>query len=224
MCKDDMKHRDCPCCCEQGPQGVPGLKGPQGIQGVPGPQGVPGQMGAQGPQGLQGPKGDSGKDCDCSSIYANIYSNMDQSVNKYLDPNDFVRFEKMNEVSPDIDVSNAALLGEIKILKNGIYSFSYYVEGSLLPPFPAPVPSWALALFKNGVQVQGSSFGGFNQSPDDDIENVSGQVIISCMAGDIIKVRNIVLTQGVFLKAFHPELAFPVTCASMNILLIKLLP
>lgn len=224
MCKEDMNYHRC-CCCEQGPQGVPGLQGPQGIQGVPGPQGIPGQTGMQGPQGLQGPKGDPGKcDCEFVTVYANLFSNMDQAIDKYNDPNDFVRFEKMNEVSSNIDVSNANSLGEIKILKNGIYSFSYYVEGSLLPPFPAPVPSWALALFKNGIQVLGSSFGGFNQSPDDDIENVSGQVIISCNSGDLIKIRNIVLSQGVFLKAIHPELAFPVTCASLDIILIKELP
>lgn len=226
MCNEDCYKKDC-CCCIQGPQGVPGLQGPQGIQGVPGPQGIPGQMGVQGPQGLQGPPGIcrpedcQGMDCRCCEVYANVFSMVDQPLGPFGSPTDFVKFEQQNIVSADIDISSANLTGEISFLKSGIYSLSYSVEASLLPPFPAPVPSWAFAMFKNGVMVPGSSFGGFNQSPDDDIENAAGQLIISLAAGDKIKLRNIVTTQGVFLKANHPELAFPVTCASMIINCLK---
>lgn len=71
---------ECHCCCEQGPQGVPGTQGPQGIQGPQVLQGAIGQTGMQGPQGLQGAKGDPGKDCDCSksSVYINLFSESDQ--------------------------------------------------------------------------------------------------------------------------------------------------
>lgn len=231
MCKENMNydhrdHKKC-CDCKEGPQGVPGLQGPQGIQGVPGAQGAMGPQGVQGPQGLQGPPGkdcEPNTDCDCCQIYANVFSIIDQSIQQFGSPNDYVKFEQNNLVSSDIDISGANSTGEILFLKNGHYAICYYVEASLLPPFPAPVPSWAFALFKNGVQVPGSSFGGFNQSPDDDIENASGQVMISVLAGDKLKLRNIVTNQGVFLKAFHPELAFPVTCASLNIHCLKSIP
>lgn len=226
MCKDEHHKKEC-CCCIQGPQGVPGLQGPQGIQGSPGPQGIPGQMGVQGPQGLQGPPGICNcddceqRECKCCEIYANVFSILDQALSQYGGPTDFVKFEQQNIVSADIDISSANVTGEIAFLKSGIYALSYSVEASLLPPFPAPVPSWAFAIFKNGIMVPGSSFGGFNQSPDDDIENAAGQLIIRILAGDKINLRNIVTNQGVFLKASHPELAFPVTCANMMINCLK---
>ena len=221
MCKENHEYNR---CCEQGPQGVPGLQGPQGIQGVPGPQGPQGLTGMQGPQGLQG---EPGKDCDCShmcdcpSAYCNLWSQMDQILSAWASANDYIKFEGKNEVSADFDISNAATLGEIKFLKKGIYSICSSVEASLQPPFPAPVPSWSICMFLNGVNISGSSFGGFNQSPDDDIENASGQVIVSVNAGDVLKVRNITINQGIMLKAIHPEIAFPVTCASLDIVLIK---
>lgn len=251
MCQDDHKNKCCCCLGPQGPQGVTGLQGPQGIQGPmglngeigpQGPQGpkgdngTQGSQGPQGPQGIMGPEGPQGlqgtpgicncedcpdRPCDCCEVYANVYSIVDQSLGVFGSPNDFAKFEQQNVVSSDIDTSMANISGEIGIMKTGIYEIAYYVEASLTPPFPAPVPSWAFSLFKNGVQIPGSSFGGFNQSPDDDIENASGAVIINVNSGDKISLRNIGTTQGVNLKSMHPELAFPVTCASLNINCVK---
>ena len=217
------------CCdCKEGPQGVPGLQGEQGIQGVPGSQGIMGPQGVQGVQGLQGPPGKdcdhSNRECNCLAAYCNIYSEVDQLLTAWTTPGDFVKFQMSNSVSPEFDISNAALLGEVKFLKKGIYSIAFSIEASLAPPFPAPVPVWALALFLNGAEVPGSSFGGFNQSPDDDVENAIGRVMVPVNANDIIKLRNISIGQGIVLKAIHPSLAFPLTCASLNINLVKELP
>src|SRR6185503_14498430 len=184
MCKDDMHHdhRKCQCCCEQGPQGVPGLQGPQGIQGVPGAQGAAGQMGAQGPQGLQGPKGDPGKDCDCSqsmSRYANVYASNAQIVNAYNNPGDQVLFDKQNAVSAgDFDLSQMGSSGDIKFLKHGIYHLAWLLQARITSPVPVPVPSWSFGFWLNGVLVPGSIYSGFTQAPGDDACHSSSEVII----------------------------------------------
>lgn len=226
MCKDDYMSEYKKCCgCSQGPQGVPGLQGDQGIQGVPGPQGIMGPQGVQGVQGLQGP---AGKDCDnsnnqcvCPTAYCNVFSEVNQTLTAYTTPNDSVKFETSNQVSAEFDISQANVNGEIKFLKSGIYAICYSIEANLQPPIPAPVPTWALSLFLNGARIPGSSFGGFNQSPDDDIENATGNCIVRVNANDLLKLRNISVNQGIMLKAIHAELAFPLTCASVDIRLIK---
>src|SRR6188508_1449035 len=124
MCKEDVSRDYHHKCCEQGPQGVPGLQGPQGIQGVPGPQGIPGLTGMQGPQGLQGPKGDPGKDCDCtqssSMAYANIFATVPQVITAYSTATDMVLFDSQNAVSAgDFDLSQMNISGDIKFLKHG---------------------------------------------------------------------------------------------------------
>lgn len=224
MCKEDYEYKRC-CGCQEGPMGPAGLQGEQGIQGVPGPQGVMGPAGPQGPRGLQGPPGkdcdNSNRECVCAAAWCNVWSEVDQTIGAFNSATDYIKFEGQNEVSAEFDISNKNINGEIKFLKAGTYSVRYSVEASLQPPFPAPVPSWSMALFLNGNRVSGSSFGGFNQSPDDDIENAAGEVIIKVNVNDIIKIRNIVLNQAMLLKAVHPELNFPVTCANLNIELIK---
>lgn len=214
MCKDDHYEP----CCLQGPQGVPGLQGPQGIQGVPGSQGVPGQNGAQGNPGLQGPKGDPGKDCDCSAseAYLNVYSNADQHLTVFGGALDYATFPSVNVATADFDLTNAAVLGEIKFLKSAVYNIAYASDGLLQPPFPSPVPSWGVALYLNGVAVTGSSQAGFSQSPDDDAISLSNEVIVRINAGDVLKLRNITMFP-IFLKGVQPELVIPMTSASLTV-------
>jgi Collagen triple helix repeat (20 copies) len=232
MCKEDMSyyHRDCPCCCEQGPQGVPGLQGPQGIQGVPGPQGVPGQMGAQGPQGIQGPKGDPGKDCDCSQVgalaYANIYASNAQVVQAFNPAavGDQVLFDKQNAVSAgDFDLSQMSVSGDIKVLKHGIYHLQWQLQARITPPVPTPVPSWSFGFWVNGVLVPGSIYSGFTQAPGDDACHSTGDVIIEMKANDMLRLRNTSVSQ-VNLNPNVTGSVFPITIASINIEELKVLP
>ena len=231
MCKDNNSeyHRDCPCCCEQGPQGVPGLQGPQGVQGVPGVQGIPGQTGAQGPQGTQGPKGDPGKDCDCSEgvlPYANVYASIAQVVQAFNVPalSDQVLFDKQNAVSAgDFDLTMMNANGDIKFLKHGIYHVQWQLQARILPPVPSPVPSWSFGFWLNGILVPGSIYSGFTQAPGDDACHSTGDIIIEIQANDVLRLRNTSVS-AVNLNPSVTGSVFPITIASVNIEGLKSLP
>lgn len=220
MCYESNHDRKCHCCCLQGPQGIPGPQGSQGIQGQIGPQGPQGLQGIQGPQGMQGIQGEPGKDCDCENmneVYLNMYSNVDQSITANGGVSDYVKFSSTNSITPpDFDISMANVTGVIKCLTAGTYVIHWTADGMLQPPFPSPVPSWALALYKNNVVIPGSAQAGFSQSPDDDAICLSGEVIIIIASGDELKLLN-VSTLPIFLKAVHPELVVPMTSASIAI-------
>lgn len=236
MCKESSHewHPRCPCCCEQGPQGVPGLQGPQGVQGVPGVQGIPGQTGAQGPQGMQGeqgPKGDPGKDCDCpdtgfSLPYANVYASIAQVVQPYNVPavSDQVLFDQVNAVSAgDFDVSNMNSSGDIKFLKHGIYHITWQLQARVVPPVPDPVPSWSFGFWLNGVLVPGSIYSGYTQAPGDDAAHSTGDIIIEVEANDMLRLRNTSIS-AVNLNPNVTGSVFPITIASINIDGLKSLP
>ena len=229
MCKEDMNHWR--PCCEQGPQGVPGLQGPQGIQGVPGAQGVPGQTGAQGPQGLQGIPGPAG-DCDCpekeccSYPYANVFASVAQVIQPYNVPAiaDTVLFSSQNSVSSalDFDLSQMNISGDIKFLKHGIYHIQWQLQARIAV-LVQPVPSWSFGFWLNGVLVPGSIYSGFTSSPNDDAAHSTGDVIIEVQAGDMLRLRN----TSVSAVSLNPNIAgsvFPITIASINIEGLKLLP
>ncbi len=223
MCKEEM-HR----CCEQGPQGVPGLQGPQGIQGVPGPQGIPGQMGAQGPQGLQGPKGEPGQDCDCEGSempYLNVYASAAQLVQPYNAGavSDQVLFNSQNANSGalDFDVTQMNANGDIKFLKHGIYHMTWQLQARIATLIQ-PVPSWSFGFWINGVLVPGSIYSGFTSSPNDDAAHSTGDVIIEIKSGDILRLRN----TSINTVSLNPNVTgsvFPITIASINVECLKLL-
>lgn len=226
MCKDDHK-RDCPCCCEQGPQGPRGLQGPQGVQGVPGAQGIPGQDGMQGPQG---PKGDAGKDCDCSESnlpYLNVYASVAQTVQPFNAPavGDQVLFDKQNANSGalDFDLSQMNVSGDVKFLKHGIYHLQWQLQGRITTPVPNPVPSWSFGFWLNGVLVPGSIYSGYTQAPGDDACHSTSDIIIEVKAGDMLRLRNTSVSQ----VALNPNVTgsvFPITIASINVEGLKSLP
>lgn len=223
MCKEDM-HR----CCEQGPQGVPGLQGPQGIQGVSGAQGIAGQTGAQGPQGMQGP---AGQDCDCTQTgsslpYASVYASVAQLIQPYNGPAvaDQVLFNSINSVSDplDLDLSQMNVNGDIKFLKHGIYHIAWQLQARIAV-LVQPVPSWSFGFWLNGILVPGSIYSGFTSSPNDDAAHSTGDVIIEVKAGDILRLRN----TSVNAVSLNPNITgsvFPITIASINIECLKLLP
>ncbi len=223
MCKEDHK-KDC-CCCVQGPQGVPGLQGEQGIQGVPGPQGIAGGTGMQGPQGLQGPPGVcSDEQCHgrggCEA-YANIFSRTPQDLSAFGAGNDAVLFNLQNAVSvADFDLTMMSVNGDIKFLKSGVYSIAFGVEAKVTPPIPDPVPSFSFGLWKNGGGVPGSEISGFSQSPNDGTLQVTGEVMISVVAGDTIRLRN-ASSNPVSVFPNVIGISFPVTLANFNIHCLK---
>lgn len=221
MCKEEMYGRKCPCCCEQGPQGIPGLQGPQGIQGVPGAQGA---TGPQGVQGIQGMQGEPGKDCDCSGLkdcccqsYANVWAQPPQILGPNGSPNDSVLFQFQNAVvAADFDFSMMSIDGSIKFLKSGIYSIAYGAEAKVSQPIPTPVPSFSFGLWKNNVLVPGSTISGYTQAPGDDTIQVTGEVMIQVTANDVVKLRN-ASSNGVDMTPNTVGIVFPVTVATLNI-------
>ena len=223
MCKEDCNKP----CCLQGPQGVPGLQGEQGIQGIPGSQGVPGQTGAQGPQGLQGIPGVcSAEQCQgqggsgCES-YANVWAQPPQILGANGAANDAVLFQFQNAVvAADFDFSMMAIDGSIKFLKSGVYRIAYGAEAKVSQPIPTPVPSFSFGLWKNAILIPGSTISGYTQAPGDDTIQVTGEVMISVLANDIVKMRN-ASSNGVDMTPNTVGIAFPVTVATMNINCLK---
>ena len=226
MCKEDMSKKDC-CCCIQGPQGVPGLQGEQGIQGVPGAQGIPGAQGLQGVQGLQGPAGVcSNEQCQgqggsvCAS-YCNIWSQPPQILGANGAANDAVVFQFQNAVTAaDFDLSQMSVDGSIKFLKSNTYSIAFGAEGKISQPVPSPVPSFSFALWKNNVLIPGSTISGYTQAPGDDTIQVTGQVMVDIVAGDVVKLRN-ASSYGIDMAPNTVGVLFPVTVANMNIHCLK---
>lgn len=225
MCKEHMNdyHRDCPCCCEQGPVGPEGQQGPQGISGPQGPQGVPGPVGPQGPRGLQGPKGDPGKDCDCSgankNAYINLFSEVNQSLSAAGGSTDYALLQSVGVMSPDFDISQSSVNGSVKFLKSGVYQMGWDANGMLAQPFPAPVPSWGLGMWKNGVFIPGSAIAGFSSSPDDSATALAAIFNVTIVAGDVIQIKN-VSKFPISLISSHVELVQPMTSASFTALQI----
>jgi hypothetical protein len=226
MCKDDHEHMDkWHRCCEQGPQGVPGIQGPQGIQGLQGAQGPIGQTGLQGPQGVQGIPG---KDCDCNDRkecccqrYANVYSSVAQVIGAYASATDTVLFNAQNQVSAaDFDLSMMNVNGDIKFLKHGIYHLAWQLQARIVPPVPAPVPSWSFGFWVNGILVPGSIYSGFTQAPGDDACHSTGDVIIEIQANDVLRLRNTSIS-AVNLNPNVTGSVFPITIASINIECLK---
>jgi len=217
-------------CCQQGPQGVPGLQGPQGIQGVPGPQGVSGLPGMQGSQGMQGPQGPAGKDCDCTNSslpYGNVYATVAQVIQAYNVPAvaDTVLFSSQNAISSplDFDLSQMNVTGDVKFLKHGIYHMAWQLQARITPPIPSPVPSWSFGFWLDGVLVPGSIYSGFTQAPGDDACHSTGDVIIEVKANQLLRLRNTSVS-SVNLNPNVTGSVFPITIASINIECLKSLP
>lgn len=229
MCdKNSGSTSECTCCACYGPQGPQGIAGMQGPQGVQGQMGVRGQQGNDGSQGLQGLQGIPGKDCDrhkchCVGIFANLFSNIAQSIGAYSSATNTVLFDKFNAVSAgDFDLSIMATTGEIIILKHGIYSVLWDLQARITTPIITPVPSWAFAIFLNGVIVPGSNYSGYTQAPGDDPCHSSGLVQIEIQAGDKISIKNTSIS-GVSLNPSVTGSVFPITIAGVNIDCVKAL-
>jgi len=134
MCEHDHKEKHC-CCCEQGPQGVPGLQGPQGVQGIMGLQGIQGIPGLQGEPGKDCQHHDHDRDCMCCESYANVWAQPPQILGANGSDNDSVIFQFQNAVvAADFDLSMMAIDGSVKFLKAGVYRISYNAEAKVSQP------------------------------------------------------------------------------------------
>lgn len=226
----DWDHKRC-CGCKEGPQGVSGIQGPQGVQGVPGAQGVTGSMGPQGPQGLQGPPG---KDCEprpdehckCCESYANVWAQPPQILAPFGNAGDTVLFQGQNAVTlADFDLTMMAVNGEVKFLKSGVYYINWGAEAKVQPPIPSPTPSFSFGLWKNAdaLPIPGSVLSGYTQAPNDDTLHISGEVSISMLAGDVLRLRN-ASTLVVDMSPNTIGIQFQVVVASLNIHCLKMIP
>ena len=151
--------------------------------------------------------------------YINLFSEVDQNLTAFGGILDFAKLDNLGLSSGDFDISLASSNGIVKFLKSGIYQIGWDANGTLSPPFPSPVPSWGLGMWKNGVFIKGSAIAGYSQSPDDDATAVAAIFNVTMSAGDTLQFRN-VSTFPIFLKATHAELVVPMTSTSFTALQI----
>lgn len=234
MCKncDEKNLRDypkhCACCCVEGPPGPRGLQGEQGLMGQPGPQGVMGPAGPEGPRGLQGPPGictteqcQGGEPNTNWVSYVNLIANSPQNLSANGGATDSVLFHANNAITAsDFDISQMGVDGSIKFLKSGAYSICYSADGKVSQPIPVPVPSFSFGLWKNNVLVPGSLICGYTQAPGDGTIQVSGQVMIDVIAGDVLKLRN-ASQNGIDMTPNTVGIVFPLNAATLNIHCLK---
>jgi hypothetical protein len=186
-----------------GPMGPMGPKGNDGAMGPAGPQGQAGQAGAVGPLGPQGPAGPQGLQgvpgdcvecpCECEHPeYLEAFSNLKQNLLASPALNlagGELTFENLVVSTANIDATNIALTGEIVINKKGWYRIISSVNGTL-NPLSRPLIAWGLALFRNGLLVQGSAFVNMTLSPDQQDNQVTQAVLLYFNAGDKFKLHN----------------------------------
>ena len=186
-------HDKCCDCCDKSMQGV------QGLQGVQGPRG---QDGLQGPQGIMGPQGVPGSCVNCGGDnpppvqaapeFAEVYSTVTQNLSpspSTNQPGQFVTLEQTIFATANIDVSQAAINGSVKIMKAGWYDVATGLCGAL-NPIPSPLPVWTLSLFLNGVIVPGSTFANMTLSPTQQANEIVADVFVHCNVGDVLQLAN----------------------------------
>jgi hypothetical protein len=199
---NENEEKDCGChdkkdpCCNRsvGAQGPQGVQGPRGQDGLQGPQGV------EGPQGIPGqcvncPGGEH--PCDCPPFghdaeFAQVYSLVDQNLDPSGGPDlagGTVLFEQSLFATANIDLSNAAAFGEVRVNKAGWYEVLASAT-AFLNVLESPLPAFALSLYKNGALLPASSSAGMTISP----EQRGNQVVLHAMAhfdaNDILKMSN----------------------------------
>ena len=125
--------------------------------------------------------------------------------------------------SPDFDLSQMNITGDLKFLKHAIYHLAWQLQARITPPVPNPVPSWSFGFWLNGVLVPGSIYSGFTQAPGDDAAHSTGDVIIEVKAGDLLRLRN-TSVPAVSLNPNVTGSVFPITIASINVESLKELP
>jgi hypothetical protein len=190
----------------QGIQGLPGAVGPMGPKGDQGAAGPSGPQGLQGEMGIQGPQGIPGSCVNCrdthptpppppfgsNAEFAEVYSKANQALAASPGTNlagGLVLLENTIYATPNIDVSNASVNGQIVVNKAGWYDIATGICGAL-NPIPSPLPVWTLSLFKNGVLVPGSTFANQTISPEQQSNEIVADVYVKLAAGDVLTLAN----------------------------------
>lgn len=204
----DKEHEDkCHCkdwdpCCnrEKGEQGPQGVQGPRGEAGRDGKDGLDGLQGPQGIQGLQGIPGSCvncpgekpDEKCHCPIEFAEVYSQTPQTLDASLganQPGGIALLENTVFATSNIDVSQAASSGKVKINLAGWYDIATGICGAL-NPIESPLKVWTLSLFRNGVIVSGSTFACMTISPEQKSNETVADVFVHLDAGDEVQLAN----------------------------------
>ena len=130
-----------------------------------------------------------------------------------------VLFENVIVATSNIDVTNVALNGEIKINKSGWYDVATGICG-FLNPIASPLPCWTLSLFVNGIYLAGSTFANQTISPEQKANEIASDVFVHFNAGDVVKLAN---TSSALVNLAAPVLGTnaPASSAYMKIVLLK---
>lgn len=207
------------CVCPPGPQGPVGAQGNPGPAGTIGPQGVVGPAGPQGPQGIVGPQGPCCGNTATVS-YANVFSNLDQTIASTGLPGDTVLFEGVNPTTADVDISMAATTGAIVLNTAGVYKIDYVVQG-LTDTFPFPTPVWSFGIFLDSAVIPGSVVSSFALAPDVILTHSNGTVIVTVAAGQTITMQN---TGTLATDLVATPIGSVLPCASAAISIVLLAP
>ena len=144
-------------------------------------------------------------ECDCCNDereFAQVYSITDQALLASGGINaagGVVLFENNVFNTPGIDVTNAGINGEIKVLKAGWYTIEQEVCANL-NPLSEPLIAWGLGLFRNGVLVPGSMIVDMTLSPVQQVNNTGALILIFLAANDVLTLNNMT-TQNLNLNA-----------------------
>jgi hypothetical protein len=89
----------------------------------------------------------------------------------------------------NIDVSMAAINGQVKVNKAGWYDVATGISAAL-NPIASPLPVWSLSLFVNGILVPGSTFANMTLSPAQLANEIVADVFVHLNAGDVLTLAN----------------------------------
>lgn len=182
---------------DAGSQGPQGSQGANGLDGLAGQQGIQGVAGAQGPAGAQGIQGVPGDcvECPChcdDPEFAEVFSTQPQNLAPSpgsLLAGQTVILENTIFATSNIDVSQAAINGKIKVNKAGWYDIATGICGAL-NPIQSPLPCWTLSLFVNGIYVPGSTFANQTISPEQKANEIVADVFVHLNVGDVLELAN----------------------------------
>lgn len=164
------------------------------------------------------------KPCCDAPEFAEVFSNTNQLLTGSPGANlagQTVLLEQTIYTTSNIDVSQAASAGKVKILKSGWYDVFTGICAAL-NPISSPLPVWSLSLFVNNVLVPGSTFANMTLSPEQKANEIIADVFVHLNAGDVLTLAN---TSQASIQLSAPGLSLgsyaQANSAYMKIILLK---